>query len=181
SASAPAPARAPARGRGRASQATVMEDGVPKWAADARETLQAGGGGEIWKKVVDMWWMREKAAAFGGPAKGPMVKLRPKEVKGWVARARTGGPSPAIVDAYTFAASWWKWWVAINPPWRQLEGGNRLKKEGDGDWSSLAQTGPNGMLNVLICLCWWRDILRSDFEDWEEALADVNWVLKAIV
>ncbi|KAJ7612425.1 hypothetical protein DFH06DRAFT_1344957 [Mycena polygramma] len=100
---------------------------------DTRETLQAGGGGEIWEKVVDMWWMREKAAAFGGPPKGPMANLWPKEVKGWVARARTGGPSPAIVDVYAFAASWWKWWVAINPPWRQLEGGNRLKKEGEGD------------------------------------------------
>ncbi|KAJ7642655.1 hypothetical protein DFH06DRAFT_1334041 [Mycena polygramma] len=161
---APAAARAPratARGRGRGSQAAVTQDGIPKWAAEARETLRTGSGGEKWEKVVELWWTRETAAAFGGPPKGAKPNLRPKEVKGWVARARTGGPSPAIVDVYSFAADWWKC----------------LKKEGEGDWGSAAHTGPNGMLNVLVCLHWWRDVLRGEFGDWEEALADVEWVL----
>ncbi|KAJ7623834.1 hypothetical protein DFH06DRAFT_1008703, partial [Mycena polygramma] len=143
--------------------------------------LRTGGGGEKWEKVVELWWTRETAAAFGGPPKGAKPNLRPKEVKGWVARARTGGPSPAIVDVYSFAADWWKWWVAINPSWRQLEGGRHLKKEGEGDWGSAAHTGPNGMLNVLVCLRWWRDVLRGEFGDWEEALADVEWVLNEVM
>ncbi|KAJ6450444.1 hypothetical protein C8R47DRAFT_1230259 [Mycena vitilis] len=171
----------PARGRGRGSQATVSGDGVPKWAAEARETLLDGAGGAVWESAVELWWTREKAAGFNGPPKGANVKLRPKEVKGWVARARTGGPNPAIVDVIGFSVDWWKWWVAINPPWRQLEGGRRLKREGEGDWESAAQTGPNGMLNVLVCLRWWRDVLRSDLGEWEEALADVEWLLKEVI
>ncbi|KAJ7608079.1 hypothetical protein DFH06DRAFT_943675, partial [Mycena polygramma] len=150
------------------------------WAADARETLLDGGGGAVWENVVELWWRREKAAGFSGPPKGAKANLRPKEVKGWVARARTGGPSPAIVDAIGFSVDWWKWWVAINPPWRQLEGGRRLKQEGEGNWESAAQTGPNGMLNVLVCLRWWRDVLRNDLGDWEEALVDVEWLLKEV-
>ncbi|KAJ7818015.1 hypothetical protein B0H13DRAFT_1471503, partial [Mycena leptocephala] len=152
----------------------------PKWAADAHEVLQAGGGGALWEAVVDMWWANEKEATFEGPAKGAMAKMRPKQVGGWISRARQGGPVPAITDVYAFAAGWWKWWEAINPSWRKCDAGGRLKKEGDGDWGSIAQTGPNGMLNVLICLRWWRDALRGDLGGWEEALQDVEWALKGI-
>ncbi|KAJ6514840.1 hypothetical protein C8R47DRAFT_961572 [Mycena vitilis] len=173
----PAPTTAPPAAP---NPAVVTEDGVPKWAADARVTLQSGGGGELWEEVVEMWWVREKAASFDGPAKGPMAKIRPKQVAGWVGRARTGGPNPPIVDLIAFAAGWWKWWVAINPPWRQTNEGKRLKTEGEGDWGSAAQTGPNGLLNVLICLRWWRDASRSDLSEWREALEDVVWALKEI-
>jgi hypothetical protein len=81
---------------------------------------------------------------------------------------------------YTFAAGWWKWWEAINPSWCKRDAGGRLNKEGDGDWGSIAQTGPNGMLNVLICLRWWRDALRGDLGGWEEAPQVVEWALKGI-
>ncbi|KAJ7723989.1 hypothetical protein B0H16DRAFT_1333762, partial [Mycena metata] len=108
---------------------------------------------------------------------------RPKEVSGWVSRARSGGPQPAIVDVFSFAARWWNWWESINPEWR-VQKGNRLLREGEGSWDSVAQTGPNGMLNVLICLRWWYDALKGDeaaMGDWKEALSDVEWALKGIM
>jgi hypothetical protein len=62
----------------------VDERRVPKWAADAHEVLQAGGGGALWEAVVDMWWANEKEATFEGPVKGAMAKMRPKQVGGWI-------------------------------------------------------------------------------------------------
>ncbi|KAJ7017202.1 hypothetical protein C8F04DRAFT_979767 [Mycena alexandri] len=159
------------------------EGGVQKWAADAQVNLLAGGGGEVWAKVVNMWWKREEANKFQGPAKGKGVSLRPKEVSGWVSRAHSGGPHPAIVDTISFAVRWWNWWGSINPEW-QVRKGNRLLREGEGSWDPVAQTGPNGMLNVLICLRWWYDALKGDegaIGEWKEALSDVEWALKGIM
>ncbi|KAJ7021070.1 hypothetical protein C8F04DRAFT_973231, partial [Mycena alexandri] len=160
-------------------------DNVPKWTADAHVTLLASGGGDLWLKAVDLWWKYEKAANFVGPAKGKGTALRPKEVSGWIARARSGGPVPAIMDVFSFAVKWWAWWVDINPKWRARTAGVaiRLEKKGDGDWGSVASTGPNGMLNVLICLRWWFDALRGDeggMGGWKEALEDVVWALERI-
>ncbi|KAJ7016741.1 hypothetical protein C8F04DRAFT_980718 [Mycena alexandri] len=170
------------KGKG-GGQAVVGDDDVPKWATDAHVTLLAGGGGDIWVKVVELWWNYEKAARFVGPSKGKGTAKRPKEVSGWINRARTGGPSPAIIDVFSFASRWWGWWVEINPAWRIRTVANRLEKGGEGDWDSVASTGPNGMLNVLICLRWWYDALAGDdtaMAGWKEALEDVEWALEHI-
>ncbi|KAJ7015760.1 hypothetical protein C8F04DRAFT_985006, partial [Mycena alexandri] len=90
---------------------------------------------------------------------------------------------PAVTDVYAFAAQWWVWWVSINPAWRERVG-DRLAKAGEGDWKSVAQTGPNGMLNVLICLRWWYDTLKNDASEivkWKEAVDDVEWAMKGIL
>ncbi|KAJ7029316.1 hypothetical protein C8F04DRAFT_907643, partial [Mycena alexandri] len=172
------------KGKGKGQAAVVGDENIPKWAADAHVTLLAGGGGEVWTKLVNLWWDYEKAARFLGPAKGKGTAIRPKEVSGWINRARTGGPSPAIIDVYSFASRWWAWWVEINPAWRARTGGvvmKRLAKEGEGDWGSVASTGPNGMLNILICLRWWYDALGGNEggkAGWKEALEDVVWALE---
>ncbi|KAJ7622618.1 hypothetical protein DFH06DRAFT_898150, partial [Mycena polygramma] len=132
-----------------------------------------------WARVLEMWWKGEKQASFEGPGKGQHAKLRPACVQGWIARARTGGPNPPLADLFAFVAQWWKWWTALNPKWR-LEGvpeGKRLSRAG-GEWGATVQTGPNGVLNVLICLRWWRDkIGPSELATWQEALEEVAWVL----
>ncbi|KAJ7024987.1 hypothetical protein C8F04DRAFT_968329, partial [Mycena alexandri] len=147
--------------------------------------LLAGGGGDLWTKAVDLWWVYEKRANFVGAAKGKGTKVRPKEVSGWISRARSGGPSPAIIDVFSFASRWWTWWEEINPAWRARMGNvaKRLAKEGEGDWDSVASTGPNGLLNILICLRWWYDALCGDeggMAEWKEALEDVEWALERI-
>ncbi|KAJ7481673.1 hypothetical protein FB451DRAFT_977322, partial [Mycena latifolia] len=156
-------------------------DSVPMWVADARKALRDGEGGESWDRVVELWWAVEEKGAFQGPGKGVAAKIRPAQVGGWIQRARTGGPSPAVKDLYAFTVQWWKWWVAMNPGWRaRIDGGKRLEKGGEGEWGSVAQTGPNGLLNVLICLRWWRDELRQGdaATEWAEAVDDVRWVLE---
>ncbi|KAJ7025062.1 hypothetical protein C8F04DRAFT_1269669 [Mycena alexandri] len=172
---------------GGGAQMAIGADNVPKWATSAHGVLLAGGGGETWLKTVDLWWVYEKRARFVGPAKGKGTALRPKEVSGWIARARSGGPVPAIADVYSFASKWWAWWVEINPKWRTRTDGvgvpTRLRKEGEGDWDSVASTGPNGMLNILMCLRWWYDALKGDeggMAGWKEAVEDVNWALERI-
>ncbi|KAK7027869.1 hypothetical protein R3P38DRAFT_3521484 [Favolaschia claudopus] len=169
----------------------VDANGVAHWALSAKSQLLAGEGDDMWTNVVALWWKREEQAGFDGPAKAIGTKFRPAQVSGWINRARVGGPQPAILDVYAFAAQWWQYWVAINPEWRtRLEGGGgtRLGKEGQGDWGTLkGQTGKNGLLNVLICLRWWKDVLRIGSvgapegilsKQWQEAVGDLLWVLE---
>ncbi|KAK7064878.1 hypothetical protein R3P38DRAFT_2757470 [Favolaschia claudopus] len=183
----PRPNRA-GKGRGKRMRQTVEENGVPLWASSSRGQLLEGGGGEVWEAVVDLWWRLETAAKFKGPAKGANVSIRPAEVKGWVARARTGGPVPAVKDLMGFTSTWWKWWCAINPKWRtRLRDGHRLTQESDDgkSWDGLAkQTGPNGLLLALICLRWWKDAAAAmpvmGDAGWEEAVKEVHWTLKEL-
>ncbi|KAK7055631.1 hypothetical protein R3P38DRAFT_3170305 [Favolaschia claudopus] len=160
---------------------------VPKWAPHCRKLLETGEGGELWKKVVEAWWKREEKANFKGPSQGAAAKERPSEIKGWIARARVGGPQPPIKNVFNFTATWWVWWMRLNPTWREkVCDGRRLAKEGEGDWKVLAsQTGPNGLLNALICLRWWRDVLGSNDEreikEWLEAVEEVDWVLNKML
>ncbi|KAK7057369.1 hypothetical protein R3P38DRAFT_2759634 [Favolaschia claudopus] len=160
-------------------------DGVPNWASYSKSQLVCAELGELWGKVVDLWWKREVSADFDGPAKGLKTKQRPSEVKGWIQRKRVGGPQPSITDVFGFSVTWWMWWVAMNPEWRtRLNNGRRLSRadETEGDWSELrAQTGPNGLLNVLICLRWWKAAERVvECGDWNEAVEDVLWVLQKL-
>ncbi|KAJ7018310.1 hypothetical protein C8F04DRAFT_1199093 [Mycena alexandri] len=166
-------------------QTAVGDGNVPKWASDAHAALLAGGGGDLWVRIVNLWWDYETKAKYVGPARGKGTGKRPKEVSAWIGRARSGGPVPAIIDVSSFASRWWTWWEEINPAWRGRTGtvAKRLVKEGDGDWASVASSGPNGMLNIVICLKWWHDALRGDaggMAGWNEAVEDVAWALERI-
>jgi hypothetical protein len=98
--------------------------------------------------------------------------LRPVQVGAWVQRARSGKPD--IKDVEEFAQSWTRWWQEINPLWRK---GITPMPRIDGCWSSMDLPGPNGFLNVLVCLKWWRERLQEESEGWKEAVGDVKWVL----
>lgn len=56
----------------------------------------------------------------------------------------------------------------------------------------LIAPGANGMLGVVACLYWWgKSVLQKvengivldegSVEDWEEAVADVQWVIEALI
>jgi hypothetical protein len=91
----------------------------------------------------------------------------------WVQRARIG--TPEIKNVETFAKEWAAWWQDINPAWRKT---SLPMEKKDGPWAFMDLPGPNGFLNVLICLKWWRERLQGDSEEWKEAVNDVTWVLE---
>ncbi|KAJ6479775.1 hypothetical protein C8R45DRAFT_832683, partial [Mycena sanguinolenta] len=101
----------------------------------------------------------------------------PHQVAEWVKTARKGTPK---VPLDTFPAEWWKWWTGINPQWRLVDG--ELRREGEGSWDALRTPGLNGLLNVVVCLKWWRVALKeSESADWLRAVEDVTWVLQKMV
>jgi hypothetical protein len=105
--------------------------------------------------------------------KGHSAKLRPVQVGAWVQRARTG--TPEIKDVALFAKEWATWWRDINPVWRKV---TLPMEKKDGPWAFMDLPGPNGFLNVLVCLLWWRQRLEQESQEWRDAVDDVTWVLR---
>ncbi|KAJ7243680.1 hypothetical protein C8J57DRAFT_1083550 [Mycena rebaudengoi] len=156
-------------------------DGVPAWATVLKAQLEDGAGGGKWSELVEAWWKCEAAAKFTGLVRGHAAKLRPKQIVAWVRGARLGKGdlNPPIIDIYAYSVQWWAWWVDINPDWRvRTQGGKRLEREGEGSWSKLAIGGPNRLLNILICLWWWRNVVPEvQIAEWLEAVEDVHWAV----
>ncbi|KAJ6454056.1 hypothetical protein C8R47DRAFT_997431, partial [Mycena vitilis] len=100
---------------------------------------------------------------------------RPDEIHGWIKSARR--TSPNIKNMAVFVAKYEGWWKKINPKWR-VTGDGRLAREEKGTWDEMAAPGPNGFLNVLICLKWWK--AGGGEGDWPDAVADVTWVLERL-
>ncbi|KAJ7161805.1 hypothetical protein C8R43DRAFT_1123523 [Mycena crocata] len=159
--------------------ATKENAEVPKWVSKGRETLEAGtddwNGG--WNKLVVLWWSLETSTKFASsPRVGLPTAERPAEIPWWTSRARSGNPTISNVE--NFVAVFKNWWFLINPSWRQNEDGS-LKLEEDGSWEELRKPGANGLLNVLICLKWWRE--RMDGLGWDDVVADVTWVIECLL
>ncbi|KAJ7432594.1 hypothetical protein B0H11DRAFT_1659551, partial [Mycena galericulata] len=140
----------------------------PEWAQNARSLLLEDGGGASWKALVELWWALEQKNAFVNP-----VIKRPKQISDWVQQARKG--TPKISDLKAFVEEWWAWWTSINPSWRRVNG--KLVQDGAGPWTELEFPGANGLLNVVVCLKWWRAKLGEGNEEWEKAVGDVTWVV----
>ncbi|KAJ7805262.1 hypothetical protein B0H14DRAFT_2268733, partial [Mycena olivaceomarginata] len=74
-----------------------------------------------------------------------------------------------------FGRQFWAWWVDINPEWRTKQ--QPMMRGDSPSWTSLDFHGQNGFLNVMVCLKWWRDVMKTPSPDWEEAVDDVTWAL----
>ncbi|KAJ7016638.1 hypothetical protein C8F04DRAFT_885197, partial [Mycena alexandri] len=150
----------------------------PGWAMDAKKALEAGEMDEMWKRLVGLWWEKEKARAFAGPSRG-YTEGRPIQVSEWVRYARKAPVKPAIDDVEAFGQKWWEWWVMMSPNWpsHRETHPRLLQTMGGEEWGAVDYSGPNGILNVLICLRWWRDAMgpNDDQDYWVEAVEDVIW------
>ncbi|KAJ7713795.1 hypothetical protein B0H16DRAFT_1341044, partial [Mycena metata] len=104
------------------------------------------------------------------------AKKRPEQVHAWVSRARN--VEPEIKNLKSFIKDFKAWWVDINPAWCKTS--LPMKKQATGPWTSMDIPGPNGFLNVLMCLKWWRGAMDDESEEWRESLEDVEWVLQSI-
>ncbi|KAJ7224529.1 hypothetical protein GGX14DRAFT_299406, partial [Mycena pura] len=84
---------------------------------------------------------------------------------------------PSITDAVKFGESFRKWWLDINPGWRKEAEAGKLFRGNGGAWESLDIPGPNGFLNLLMCLKWWAEAAQNlPGSRWLEAVDDATWV-----
>ncbi|KII83430.1 hypothetical protein PLICRDRAFT_84804, partial [Plicaturopsis crispa FD-325 SS-3] len=149
--------------------------------------LNTPGAGDAWGGCLASWSTLEKGYRFRSPKTGLSARGRPNEVQFWVSRARpvedkhSNQWQPVVKDGASLEASFWKWWTAINPPWRKKDSDGRFKQEGSGTWDALVAPGKNGFLSVLVCLKWWHTALAGgNTAGWDAALRDVAWVLASM-
>lgn len=106
---------------------------------------------------------------------------RPKAIGWWSGRARPDR-LPPYDSLKSFTSSIVKWWILLQPEWRNIESGEISR--GVGDWERLYQPGTNGLLNIVVLAYWWAKILdqREAVVDRTYAwfVADVAWVFSQL-
>ncbi|KAJ8699107.1 SERTA domain-containing protein 3 [Pleurotus ostreatus] len=138
--------------------------------------------GPRWTSLLQAWETVEALNNFqAGDVKLPDSSTWPAEVANWIKSARYYHRTPAsLTDVDAFAKQWWKWWAELNPDWRIKAPDGTLQKAGSGDWESMCATGHKGMINVIVCLWWWRGLTPETspaLKSWNKAVADVTWAL----
>ncbi|PBK61729.1 hypothetical protein ARMSODRAFT_844667, partial [Armillaria solidipes] len=119
--------------------------------------------GGRWKDILAGYKVFEGRAGFGD-LKGSSHTLpsnnRPPEVAAWIKNYRRIHPDISEASLDSFAAKWWKWWIGMQPEWRDvlgkegpLEISDRVRK--GSDWSGLNKPGQNGLISVVVSLAWW--------------------------
>jgi hypothetical protein len=168
------------------SLSVVLDDSAwPVWFRNGYGALKEAKLGEKWECLLVKYVNIEARANFVSP-KGVMHALssdkRPTEVEWWIGRARKS--QPAIKNIPKFEKSFWAWWKALQPRWRDV--GNipgvltNAHRRGEGSWTELDKPGQNGFLTVISLLSWWGQALRDGnlgMVEWLAAADDVDWVL----
>jgi hypothetical protein len=180
--------RAPAENSGAGSAPTNEEDDVQRQVNDLWQRRDAGkwteelrrahgafergkGWGIEWASLVDRFFDFEATWGYADAGGQIMIDGRPKAVEHWIGRARKWEKTIEIGvlgDAKkvgSFVASWWGWWVKVQPS----------------DRSDLAPVlrlhGKNGLLQMMASLLWWgervADGTPADVRDWSSAVEDV--------
>ncbi|KAJ7841069.1 hypothetical protein B0H14DRAFT_2587086 [Mycena olivaceomarginata] len=149
-------------------------EGRKGWAVTAKELLMKKDFGGGWPALVGVWWKREEKVGFKGT-----VKARPSSEEMTYGGEGLDCKSPQAHTRYSerrgIREGVGVWWLDINPARR---GEERPMSRETGEWDCLDLYGPNGFLNVLIALKWWRDAMDEASPDWDEAIADITWVLR---
>ncbi|KAF7789196.1 hypothetical protein EIP86_000134 [Pleurotus ostreatoroseus] len=163
-----------------ASTSAPCTNGAPAWLEKQYSILAAEdlptAHRQLWLSTLKAWWDLERARGFEETKPGLPTTHRPADITLWIQNARKYRIVSKNKDAYP--SQWWKWWIAINPSWRLVEGGKPLSG-GTGDWSSLFKSGRNGFLTILASLVGLRN--AADETEWLTALVDVNWVLGEVL
>jgi hypothetical protein len=171
---------------GHDTSSVVLDDSAwPVWFRNGYGVLKEANLGEKWEDLLVKYVAIETQVKFINP-KGAMHALSldkcPTEVEWWIGRARK--LQPAIKNIPKFETSFWAWWKALQPRWREVRDVpgvlTHAHRQGDGDWSELDKPGQNGFLTVISLLSWWGQALRGGslgMVEWQAATDDVNWVL----
>lgn len=186
----------------------VTDEHWPTGFKDTYDALDKRVSNEpIWKHLLAHWSELEKFYEFDSqvsridrqfnrclPSRfqknGFPARYRHPAIFYWMKRYRKMNPPPDICHPLSsFITSFWAWWVDINPKWREMDDRRRLvlgytdqwqpnvkiKKR----WVCVKCPGVNGLLGVIMALCWWRELMgpNDDTTDWQYAVRDVLWVV----
>jgi hypothetical protein len=105
---------------------------------------------------------------------------RPSEVATWLKGGRRPDAAlmPALEDYHSFGKLWNKWWIGMQPSWRENATSHDVPP--GANWSPLLNGGPNGILIAILALAWWnRRVVDDDSEraSIQSAIDEVSWVL----
>lgn len=170
------------------------------WFKKARETLQSpllSSLEDRWDDIMWFWMLIEGCQEFKTSHISiglQAVALHPAEVGDWLKQGCTMEYVPELgrKDVKVLGESWWAWWKALQPEWRNilgvegcLEGDHQT---GNGDWDCLWHPGANGLMMVLIGLKWWGLLITKHYgigsmwmRNWEAAVEAVLWVMTSMV
>jgi hypothetical protein len=87
-----------------------------------------------------------------------------------------------VKSANAIGSEFWNWWIEANAKVREKTVEGRLVVKEGLCWDSLMLPGKNGLLGVVACLMWWRDILGTvtETKDWDDAVVDVAWACRQL-
>ncbi|KAF9022674.1 hypothetical protein BDZ89DRAFT_956342 [Hymenopellis radicata] len=142
--------------------------------------------------MLNLWTRVEGLARFrlGNVVLGyRSTDERPAALTQWVNIRRVKPMDIARKDLKKFATDFWRWWVHVQPAWRDVAGLDGPSPDPAGrDWGELRQAkGRNGLASVIACLHWWgRHHTLTKGPDalgrqWREAVADVTYVLEGLL
>lgn len=115
---------------------------------------------------------------------------RPALINWWAKNNKTSSrrpPAEILGEVDKFATSWWTWWSALNPEWRERDvATGRIIVGGgadDGDWTGFDRPGQCGLFSVLYSLFWWYSSVATEDQHtlWQSALEDVSWVVNELL
>ncbi|OBZ73056.1 hypothetical protein A0H81_06612 [Grifola frondosa] len=166
----------------------------PAWIKAASVYLQGVSDNTTWAKLVENWMEFEKNLGFcdgqGKQNRLPTSRDRPEEVKWWINRGRKYVPTglPTIKTVGQYAATWKKWWMALQPPMHvgdtlQFWPPRRNEPNNASEWDGLMRGGPNGFFVIVVSLAWWIDAAKNDTTQTQlvaEVILDVEWVLNRL-
>ncbi len=165
------------------SLATLKTYGWSDWGKKAFAHFTEQSYSDDFARAVFRWAALEDRFGWEKSAKGYRAQLRPTAIADWMRLdRRVHAKVPKLPPVEEYAASWWAWWISLQPEWRAMDSAGRPLRNGEGPWDDLVQPGQNGMLLVLLSLVWWHGIApESSRGDWDAAVRDVAWVLDQMV
>ncbi|KAK0436993.1 hypothetical protein EV421DRAFT_1739211 [Armillaria borealis] len=182
-----------------ADAACLEDEKWPPWFKKARDALQSpllSSLGDGWDDIMWFWTLIEGRQEFKTSRNsiGPQAaELRPAEVGDWLKRGRNVEYVPELgrKDVKVLGESWWAWWKALQPEWRDISGVEGClegdHQTGNSDWDCLWHLGANGLMTVLIGLKWWGLLITKHYgmgsmrmRNWEAAVEDILWVMTSM-
>ncbi|KAI9063908.1 hypothetical protein FKP32DRAFT_1571013 [Trametes sanguinea] len=151
----------------------------PPWVREAFDYIESKSLGPIMLQALEWWTVLERCYGWESSTKGLDTAYRPPQVAVWLRILRRNiKRSPDINDEQEYAKMWQQWWVALQPPWRELDENGWPAQVGDGEWECLVSPGKNGLLIVLLSLVWWHEVATDQtLSLWTTAISDVAWVI----